>query len=57
MSNIQYRIVQTCLKQNGIARTLTPMMLFARVTTFPVWVPILNALKSPINTQTKQINQ
>jgi hypothetical protein len=30
----------TCLKQNGMARTPTPIMLFAKVITVPVLVPI-----------------
>jgi hypothetical protein len=31
----------TCLKQNGMARTPTPIMLFAKVITVPVLVPIV----------------
>jgi hypothetical protein len=33
--------ILTCLKQNGMARTPTPMMLFAKVITVPVLVPIV----------------
>jgi hypothetical protein len=46
----------TCLKQKGIARTPTPIMLFAKVITVPVLDPIVSLITVKLILVTREIS-